>query len=42
MLAKLKDWNADDDAMTSEQQVHSWWADFIPIDPYKDQGYIAG
>jgi DDE superfamily endonuclease len=43
VLMRLKDWNPDDAEMTAEQQVHSWFKDFIPIDPYKkDRGWING
>src|ERR1700755_2524233 len=42
VLLKLKDWCEEDINMTPEQEVRTWWRDFVPIDPYEPRGTING
>jgi hypothetical protein len=42
VFSKLKDWCEEDINMTPEQEVRTWWKDFVPIDPYEPRGTING
>ena len=42
VLQKIKDWCEEDFTLTPEQEVRTWWKDFVPIDPYEPRGTING